>query len=155
MRELGAFLGFGSQRPELDIGRGPDNLWAIGGLKYFVIECKSGATAAPVINKGDCNQLTGSMNWFATEYDSTCSATPIMVHLKRRFERQASPLKEVKIIDGDRLAALKESIRAYAVALAAHGDFSDQKKISDQLRHFKLTGEDIAAEFSITFEKTK
>ncbi|HCF7649009.1 hypothetical protein JET97_06735, partial [Pseudomonas aeruginosa] len=43
MAALGSFLGFGSQRPEDQIGRGPDNLWALGGLNYFVIECKSGA----------------------------------------------------------------------------------------------------------------
>ncbi|MGY8683906.1 hypothetical protein Q2941_39980 [Bradyrhizobium sp. UFLA05-153] len=30
MFDLGLFLGFGSQRPEQDTGRGPDNLWAFG-----------------------------------------------------------------------------------------------------------------------------
>ncbi len=30
IRELGALLGLGSQRPEVEIGKGPDNLWALG-----------------------------------------------------------------------------------------------------------------------------
>jgi hypothetical protein len=59
----GAFLGFGSHRPEREIGKGPDNLWAVGGLNYLVIECKSGVTAAQ-ISKTDCNQLIGSVSWF-------------------------------------------------------------------------------------------
>lgn len=42
MQDLGYFLGFGSQRPEDTIGHGPDNLWALGNLKYLVIECKVG-----------------------------------------------------------------------------------------------------------------
>ncbi|UGY28893.1 hypothetical protein HU675_0020150 [Bradyrhizobium septentrionale] len=55
-------------------GRGPDNLWALGALQYLVIECKSGAVKASSINKHDCNQLNGSMNWFADKYDKSCSA---------------------------------------------------------------------------------
>ena len=35
--DLGAFLGFGSQMPEDDCGKGPDNLWGLGNLKYLVI----------------------------------------------------------------------------------------------------------------------
>lgn len=61
IRDLGRFFGFGSQRPEREIGKGPDNLWAIGSLDYIVIECKSGSTAGK-IPKSDCNQLTGSMS---------------------------------------------------------------------------------------------
>lgn len=36
MKELGSFLGFGSERPEDKTGKGPDNLWALGGLNYLV-----------------------------------------------------------------------------------------------------------------------
>lgn len=84
-RDLGAFLGFGSQMPEEDFGKGPDNLWSIGNLSYFVIECKSGAVKAQAISKHDCNQLTGSMMWFTKQYDKSCAATPIMVHKKTRL----------------------------------------------------------------------
>ena len=71
VRDLGKFLGFGSQRPERDIGKGPDNLWAVGGLDYLVIECKSGATSDQ-ISKDNCNQLTGSITWFRSAYDASC-----------------------------------------------------------------------------------
>jgi hypothetical protein len=49
--ELALHIGLAAQRPEQDIGQGPDGLWALGHLKYWVIEAKSGATAK-FIQKG-------------------------------------------------------------------------------------------------------
>ena len=98
MLDLGLFLGFGSQRPEQDTGRGPDNLWALGALQYLVIECKSGAVKASSINKHDCNQLNGSMTWFADKYDKSCSATPVMVHPKTTPEHAATLHADARIV---------------------------------------------------------
>ncbi len=69
--EIGRFLGFDSQRPENEYGKGPDNLWSCGNLTFFVIECKNGCTSNK-INKHDTNQINGSINWFSNEYDDTC-----------------------------------------------------------------------------------
>ncbi|MFB6833389.1 hypothetical protein [Streptomyces hydrogenans] len=44
LKRLGYHLGFEAQRPERVTGNGPDVLWAIGELKYLVLEAKSGAT---------------------------------------------------------------------------------------------------------------
>ena len=57
--ELGSLLGFDSQRPEQETGKGPDNLWGLGDSRYLVIECKSEATSA--IWKKDAGQLAHSM----------------------------------------------------------------------------------------------
>ncbi|MGC7272855.1 hypothetical protein RA983_21205, partial [Mycobacteroides abscessus subsp. abscessus] len=67
---LGEHLGFAAQRPERDIGSGPDVLWALGDLRYWVIEAKSGATAG-YIGKVYANQLTGSTLWFHRHYDNS------------------------------------------------------------------------------------
>jgi hypothetical protein len=89
--ELGQFLGFPSQRPELDTKAGPDNLWSTGNLSYIVIECKSGATS-PVISKSDSDQLSGAINWFGSKYDKSCSAAPVLIHPSFTFDKQAAPL---------------------------------------------------------------
>ncbi|MGI4850328.1 MAG: DEAD/DEAH box helicase, partial [Janthinobacterium lividum] len=115
MRDLGKFLGFGSQMPEDDFGKGPDNLWSLGNLKYLVIECKSGATSAKAISKHDCNQLTGSMTWFGKQYDGTCSATPVMVHPKTKPENAATLHPNARIITEEKLAKLVEKLRGYTV----------------------------------------
>lgn len=143
MMALGSFLGFGSQRPEDAIGRGPDNLWALGELNYLVIECKSGAVSAEKISKGDTNQLNGSIVWFGQKYDGTCSATPIMVHPRTIFEHAASPDPSIRIVNGPGLKRLRDAVRAYSVALAASGDFTDARKVEKQLRHHKLSAADI------------
>ena len=62
-------LGYISQRPEKEYGHGPDVLWSLGELRYFVIECKNGVTNG-IVNKSDANQIAGSANWFRTQYDA-------------------------------------------------------------------------------------
>jgi len=137
MRELGSFLGFGSQRPEQDIGKGPDNLWALGELRYLVIECKSGATSAK-ISKKDTNQLNGSIVWFESTYDDTCKCTPIMVHMRTTFEGAASPDAAIRIMDETGLDRLKNAIRAFATALAANSKYGDPEEVERQMKQHKL-----------------
>ncbi|RON63100.1 DEAD/DEAH box helicase [Pseudomonas fluorescens] len=149
MAELGAFLGFGSQRPEDQIGRGPDNLWALGSLQYLVIECKSGAVSAPKISKGDTNQLNGSIVWFTAKYDKTCSMTPIMVHPKTVFEHAASPHADIRIVNGAGLKKLRDAVRAYSVSLATTGGFNDARAVEKQLQYHKLSVDTIVGLYTV------
>ncbi|WP_210424707.1 helicase C-terminal domain-containing protein [Marichromatium bheemlicum] len=139
VQDLGGLLGFGSQRPEETLGRGPDNLWALGELKYLVIECKSGAVRAEKISKGDTNQLNGSINWFHEKYDATCSMTPIIVHPKTIFEFAASPHEEIRIVNDDGLKRLRKAVRDYSESLAISGGFREAKEVMKQLQHYRLT----------------
>ncbi|BAN34106.1 hypothetical protein SCD_n00257 [Sulfuricella denitrificans skB26] len=143
MLDLGQFLGFGSQRPEDKVGRGPDNLWALGGLKYLVIECKSGAVLADRVSKADTNQLNGSIVWFSEKYDKTCSMTPIMVHPKTVFEFAASPHADIRIVNGPGLKKLRDAVRAYSVSLTTSGGFRGAKEVEKQLQHHKLSAAEI------------
>lgn len=145
MMDLGLFLGFGSQRPEDKVGRGPDNLWALGGLNYLVIECKSGAVVADKVSKGDTNQLNGSIVWFAGQYDKSCSMTPILVHPKTVFEHAASPHPGIRIVNGPGLKKLRDAIHAYSVSLSTSARYKDPKEVEKQLRHHKLSAADIVA----------
>lgn len=149
MWDLACFLGFGSQRPEELYGRGPDNLWALGNLKYFVIECKSGAESAQKISKHDTNQLTGSMLWFGDKYDNTCSATPIIVHPKTVFEHAATPHDDVRIINDSALQKLRKAINSYAVSLATSGAFTDASEVQRQLTTHKLLAQDIVEKYTV------
>lgn len=141
--DLGNFLGFGSERPEEKVGRGPDNLWALGSLKYLVIECKSGAVSAAKISKGDTNQLNGSIVWFHEKYDSSCFVTPIIVHPKTAFEHAASPHKDLRIVNGAGLQRLRAAIIGYSVSLATAGTFRDAREVEKQLIHHKLSATEI------------
>lgn len=138
MKDLGAFLGFGSERPEDKIGKGPDNLWAMGDLSYLVIECKSGATKAAKVSKHDTNQLNGSIVWFEEKYDSSCRKVPILVHPKTVFEHAASPDPHIRIVNAGGLQRLRGGIRNYAIALAAASGFKDAREVEKQLCFHKL-----------------
>ena len=148
LRDLGKFLGFGSQMPEDDYGKGPDNLWSLGGLEYLVIECKSGATSARAISKHDCNQLTGSMVWFGKQYDPSCSATPVMVHPKITPENAATLHSDARIITVEKLAKLVESLRGYARAIGEASGFADAKVVGRQLAHFGFAADAFVSQFT-------
>lgn len=140
MCDVAELLGFGSQRPESDYGKGPDVLWATGNLNYFVIECKNGAISEKV-NKHDCNQLTGSVTWFHAKYDQTTSCTPIIVHPSNVFERAATPAPGTRVVTVEKLDNFKQAVREFAVAVASkmssieHGEvyrILDQKNLTQQ-----------------------
>lgn len=145
MQDLGRFLGFGSQRPESEVGCGPDNLWALGGHRYLVIECKSGATSAQKISKHDTNQLNGSIVWFEKKYDATANMTPIIVHQKTVFESAATPNPKIRIMNISGLEQLRKAVRNYAISLATSGSFKDARETEKQLMHHKLNAQSIVA----------
>jgi hypothetical protein len=150
--ELGLLLGFSSQRPELDTGAGPDNLWSLGNLSYVVIECKSGAISA-TISKSDGDQLSGAVNWFSSKYDKSCTAAPILIHPSFTFDKQAAPLDAVRIIDTPHLDALNTSLRGYAANISSSGSIRDPESVRKQLQHFGLNTGELLNRFSRRFVK--
>jgi hypothetical protein len=145
---LGLAVGLETQRPEAELGKGPDNLWALGGLRFLVIECKNGATAATTIPKKDADQLAGSINWFKAAYDQSCQVDPVMVHPSLVFHDAASPIAGVRIIDGECLAKIRTELLGYASAIGA----LSMMPTADQLKSFfaqsSFTREKIVASFT-------
>jgi hypothetical protein len=137
LKEIAPFIGFVGQRPEMEYGRGPDVLWGVGNLQYFVIECKSGATTE-LISKDYGNQLNGAMNWFAEEYDRSCTATPILVHPSSKFEYEAAPQANTRIINAEKLQTLREGISNFVKALASASGRTSVEDIARQLRYYEL-----------------
>ncbi len=145
---LGKLLGFAAQRPERDIGNGPDVLWAVGDLRYLVIECKSGATADR-IRRRDLAQLAHSMNWFATTYDQSCHATPILVHPVRDLDRRATAPSGARIVTKAKLAKLRDAVRSMVVALVNGSAWNQQSEVATQLSQHRLTSGDIIQAFTV------
>lgn len=149
MEALGAHLGCPSQRPERDTGNGPDVLWSVGQLRYFVIECKSGATNDR-IRRRDVAQLSHSMNWFGAEYDVSCSATPVLVHPSADLEANAVAPLDCRVVTRDRLDSLRGSVRAMFVALAAAPQIPGSDSIAEQLQQHNLVGRDLVTTYGTT-----
>lgn len=130
-------LGFESQMPERDLGRGPDVLWSLGELRFFVTECKSGATTE-TISKTDAAQLSGSIDWFLENYDNTCAATPVMVHRSNHLHEKASARDGTQVITFEKLDSLRAAVLKFAEAVAS-GNRGDPSLVGERLAAFHLT----------------
>jgi len=152
LKRIANFIGFGSQRPEHEYGKGPDVLWELGGLNYLVIECKNGVTSKTgLINKGDCNQLNGSAMWFKERYDNTCSYTPIMIHPSTQFEHAATAHENTRIINDEKLVLLKRNIREFIKSICVKNKTHNIEEIRSKLIHYKLRQEDFIATYTLKF----
>lgn len=150
--ELGEFIGFQGQRPENEFRKGPDNLWGVGTAKYFVIECKNGATTE-TINKKDCNQLNGSITWFENKYDNTNSQTPIMIHKSTKFEYAASPNSNIRIMNEDMLEKLKNNFKNFIQSLGSL--YTDLGKVEELLSKYKFKENQFIHEFTLPYKVSK
>lgn len=134
---LAKHIGLVGQRPEDEIGEGPDVLWAMGDSKFFVIEAKSGSKTQ-VIHKGDANQLAGSMNWFRERYGELAQATPVIVHKAHRLADDAAATPGMRVLNEAGLTRLKAAAIAFAEGLATErwdrATDVDQLLIGHQLR---------------------
>lgn len=153
LQKIGKLIGFASTRPDKETnGEGPDNLWAIGDNNYLVIECKSGATSS-TISKEYCNQLGGSMRWFASEYGDAYNAKPIIVHQSLVIDRQATALNDMRIINQEMIEKLKKSIDDFAIAIAQDVNWHDERNINELLHQYGLRGGDIVNNYTYPYQE--
>jgi hypothetical protein len=144
-------LGLAGQRPEAETGRGPDVLWSLGSSRFLVIECKNGATT-DTINKHDCNQLTGSMQWFEDKYGSMCTAVPILVHPARVFEHAATPHPDTRIVTKDKLDQFCQALRGFSAAVAGLPKYGTPEAVAKLLAGHGLAAGELAQRFSVEFK---
>lgn len=147
--EIGKFIGFGSQRPENDFGKGPDNLWQCGNLFFFVIECKNECTAEK-IKKHDTNQINGSIVWFNTTYDSSCKMIPLLIHPRLVFEYSASPNDNIRIMNEENLEKFKSSVRSFILECTHKGQIAGVDEIRKLLVNNSLSAEAIRDKFTVS-----
>jgi hypothetical protein len=142
-RRLADHIGLAGQRPEREIGSGPDVLWALGGLNFWVIEAKTGAIS-DVIHKRDAAQLGHSMAWFRGRYDQTARATPVMVHRARRMARDATASPGTRVLDEDGLRQMRVAFLAYAAGLAS-SRWDTPGVVADQLAGHTLRAAELVS----------
>jgi hypothetical protein len=69
VRAIGATLGFVSNRPCTDNGKGPDNLWLDSHNKQMIaFELKSDKSAESTLSKDDIGQGHNHIEWLRTQY---------------------------------------------------------------------------------------
>lgn len=147
---LGKYIGLFSERPEKEYNNGgPDNLWGMGDNLYYVIECKNGSNSVK-ISKRDCGQLHNSKSWFYKEYGKKYKCIPIIIHINNKFENNASPEDDFKIIDKEHLNLLKENVNKFAISLCSNAsNIEDIKKLEALLKSYNLTKDNFINYYTI------
>lgn len=130
--KIGDHIGFIGRRPELEEGKGPDNLWSISENSFVVIECKSGASSE-TINKHHCNQLNGSVVWFNNSHPHM-NCFPLLIHPKETVEYAASLHMDSRIMTEDKLINFKSNLNAFATAISSNFNDLTIPFITEQLK---------------------
>lgn len=138
MEKVGLMLGFASSRPDKESGIGPDNFWAVGNDRYWVIEVKSEATADEV-SRDYLEQLSHSVDWFEGEYaESRYTSLPVMVLPSRRPMWDAVPRQGARVMTFDKLEAFRAALRGFATAIASADGYRTGEIVRQNLVAFGL-----------------
>jgi hypothetical protein len=150
--QLGHLLGFNASRPDAEDGIGPDNMWAIGRNRYWVIECKSESVAKEV-SRDYLEQLSHSADWFESQYDQTASTyLPLMIHPSRTPFWDAVPRKGARVMPFDRLEALRAAVRSFVTAILVDDGYKRSATVGENLRHFGLASQEIQQRWTQEFK---
>jgi len=155
LRDISHLIGINSNQPEAECGFGPDNFWDVGESIFFVIECKN-CTITETINKHDCNQLNGSIQWFKNLYSNPkYNCTPILIHNSNVFDYSCSPDSNIRIMTPDLLEKFKTNILTFSKSIVHGDDFINSNNISKNLNNLHLNGDSIPNEFTKRFVKQR
>lgn len=145
--DLAWHLGFAGQRPERDIGRGPDNLWALNDNSFLVIEAKSGSGEHAVV-KQDAKQLSNAMDWFREQYP-LATGTPVLVHPWSSFDAKAAVPQRCRVVTTEKLFLLRDAVDQLATALAENDAFRDPARVTKALAYHGLTAQQLLTRYSV------
>jgi len=148
---LGLLLGFDSSRPDQETGVGPDNYWAIGGGKHWVVEAKSEAQAE-YISREYLEQLSHSADWFESENNGRIvTQIPILIHPSRTPNWDAVSRQGAVVMTFERLGALRDAVEGFATALTSGERFRVQADVQTNLQHFQLTAGQLTPKWTQDF----
>ena len=118
--ELGTILGFRSERPEEELGKGPDGLWAMPENNYLLAEIKNEVELDRTeIHQGEAEQMSNSTNWFFAEYGKAAPVVLLMVHPAEDLANSAYPPTNMMVMTLKKLEELHARLRAFAAALSS------------------------------------
>ncbi|MCJ1682342.1 DEAD/DEAH box helicase [Rathayibacter sp. VKM Ac-2928] len=152
LAEIGRVIGLSSSRPDSETGIGPDNLWALGNGRFWVIECKSEATANQV-SREYLEQLSHSADWFEREYDMTAMTyLPVMIHPSRLPMWDAVPRQSAKCMTFDRLQSFRESVQKFISAIGTAKSYVDVEVVKGGLAEFGLVASSLESRWTAVFK---
>ncbi len=114
LKEIGDLLGYISQRPDNEIGKGPDNLWCGVNNHYLLFECKSQVSEnRSSISKTEAGQMNNHCAWFDNQYGTTVRIDRFMIIPTKQLSFEGDCSHKVRIIRKNKLRNLKNNIKNF------------------------------------------
>jgi hypothetical protein len=145
--DLGKAIGILSQRPERELGEGPDNLWRLRDGHFLIVECKNGSVSTNGISKTELEQ---AMTWFHNRYGETEAGLPVIIHPLDYVGPQASAPEGLRIIDSKKLTLLSKTFVNFVKAIAAEAALANETKIKEALHTHKLAENLFLSTYSVS-----
>lgn len=114
VKNMGEYLGFESQRPDLEYKTGPDNLWHFGNGTFFLIECKNEVELdRKEISKSEVGQMSNHIHWFKSHYPDSKTCANIWIHPTNKISPLANLGEKAYAITPGKLNILRKAILKY------------------------------------------
>lgn len=145
---LATIIGFKSQRPEKEYGRGPDVLWRLSDGVYLIIAAKNEATTnKKEISKKYADQLSGSSKWFDEEYVGQ-KGIFVIIHPYNKLAYDAYCMEDTVVLDKDRLQKFTSNIRDFIIALSSKSpDSWNVEEITKLVTQYSLDSKSIVDKY--------
>lgn len=145
MQKIGLMLGFASQRPDNEIKKGPDNLWAMPGHEYMAIECKNEVDIhRDSISKTEAGQMEMHCGWFEDEYGEDTGVTYLWVHPTNKLAEDVNLSHTIYVMTPEQLDLFKKHLTAF---IGEFSKFNIQTVTEESIHEFlvnnKLSVKDI------------
>lgn len=142
---VGELLGFGSQRPDNEFKKGPDNLWAMPQGEYLAIECKNEIDLKRAsISKSEAGQMEMHCGWFEKEYGTDIPVTYMWVHPKSNLADDAILTHKVFAMTPEKLDSLKKHLTTFVAEFSRYKlKTIEENTIHDALLAHRLTIKDL------------
>lgn len=116
--EIGRLLGFSCQRPDKELGKGPDNLWCIRNNLFFIIECKNEVEEGRrSIKKEEAGQMNNHIGWFKEVYGNNVKYFAFEIIPTKLLAYEANFVDNVRIIRKSSLEKLKKSLQSFIMEI--------------------------------------
>ncbi|AMV35087.1 DEAD/DEAH box helicase [Pirellula sp. SH-Sr6A] len=154
-KHLGKILGFASERPEEELGKGPDALWAMPDNRFLLTEIKNEVELdRKEIYQNEAEQMSNSLNWFIKEYGKDTPVVLLMIHPTSKLSDSAYPPASMEVMTLTKLEELHARLRAFAAALSAKAPESwTAGEIGSLLASHRLDAGSIRSSYSVPTKK--
>ena len=149
MHNIGLLLGFACQRPDNDIKRGPDNLWAMPGHEYLAFECKNEVDLyRDSISKTEAGQMEMHCGWFEGEYGEDTNVTYLWIHPTNKLAEDANLTHSVAVMTPAKLELFKNHLSSFIREFGKYNlETITEETINEFLINNKLTVRDLRSNY--------